>query len=76
VTSTPGDDDGAEEITFVGPVAAAARMEKLTSRPGMAARVAEVTATGRLPRSGSTRVEGAAVSVGAGTLGTCARPTN
>lgn len=44
MTTTPGDDDGAEEITFVGPVAAAARMAKLMATPGMAGRVAAVRA--------------------------------
>ncbi len=44
MTITPGDDDGAEEITFVGPAAAAARMAELMATPGMAARVAAVRA--------------------------------
>jgi len=45
VTTTPGDDDEAEEhITFVGPAAAQARLAELMSRPGMAARVAAVRA--------------------------------
>ena len=43
MTSTPGD-DGAEEITFVGPDAAEAKLAELMSRPGMAARVAAVRA--------------------------------
>lgn len=43
MTTTPGDDD-AERITFVGPVAAAARMAELGALPGMAARVAAVRA--------------------------------
>ncbi len=44
MTSTPGDDDGAEEITFVGPVVAAARMAELGALPGMAVQVAAVRA--------------------------------
>jgi hypothetical protein len=31
-----------EEITFVGPTAAAAKLDKLLARPGMVERVAEV----------------------------------
>lgn len=43
MTTTPGDGD-AEEITFVGPAAAEARMAKLMATPGMAGRVAAVRA--------------------------------
>jgi len=43
VTTTPGDDD-AEGITFVGPVAAQARLAELMAMPGMADRVAAVRA--------------------------------
>lgn len=43
MTTTQGGDD-AEEITFVGPAAAAARMVKLMATPGMAGRVATVRA--------------------------------
>jgi len=42
VTELPGGDD--EEITFVGPVSAAAHMAELGALPGMAARVAAVRA--------------------------------
>ncbi len=44
MTSTPDEDDGAEPITFVGPVAATARMAELGALPGMAARVAAIRA--------------------------------
>jgi len=43
VTSTPRD-DGAEEITFVGPDAAAAKLTELMAMPGVATRVAAVRA--------------------------------
>ncbi len=43
MTTSPGD-DGAERITFVGAVSAAARMVELGALPGMAARVAAVRA--------------------------------
>jgi len=42
MSDLPGDD--AEKITFVGPVAAQARLAELGALPGMAARVAAIRA--------------------------------